>query len=339
MTQIFRIYAESNQLRIKNMKSIHLNSLKPLRSLIIFAATAALFASCSQDNDVPNSSAARVAVQFSASALSATPQTRTTAGGDSWVENDLIGIFMVDNGTDDIAESVSNYRYKATATSSLSDFVADGSMAYYPVSGGKVDFIAYYPYSSTQGFGTYQINVASASQDDQTAIDLLWAKANKGGNGYSKADGLLSSPVDLVFSHQLSKLIMTVEKGAGIDDLTGLTILIAGVNTTAQFDLTDGTLDAVGGPVGIVPKVTTTPTDSEDGVYEAIVLPVSNAGVKVEFTLPDGNTYTWDLEASITTGFQAGKKYIYTITLSKTGLTLTGNITAWSSVNNSGTAE
>jgi endonuclease G len=299
-----------------------------LKSFMMFAATAALFASCSQDGDVINASAERVAVQFSAEALTVTPKTRTTDGGDSWRENDPIGVFMVDNGTDDIAESVSNYRYKATATSPSSTFAADGSVAYYPVSGDKVDFIAYYPYKAAQTLAsTLQVNVAT--QTDQAAIDLLWAKADKGGSGYSKADGLAGNPVNLQFSHQLSKLILTVKNGTGIDDLSGLSVAITGLKTKAAFSLTNGSVGAGSDPATIVLKTTVEPTISDNGVYEAIVLPESTSGVTVKFSL-GGNTYTWDLGAAIT-GFQKGSKYEYEITINKTAVTVSGAISPWTS--------
>jgi hypothetical protein len=313
-----------------------------LKSFMVFAAGAALFASCSQDGDVINSSAERVAVQFSAEALTVTPKTRTTAGGDNWVNGDGIGVFMVNHGTSTInaAENVSNYRYKAaiSSPSNSATFAADGSTAYYPVNGDKVDFIAYYRYKSGQSFGTYQINVSSASQDDQAAIDLLWAKADDNGNGdgYSKADGLANTPVNLQFSHQLSKLILTVEKGTGIDDLSGLSVLITGLNTQAAFTLTNGSVGAGSAPADIVPKTTTVPTALVNGVFEAILLPEATGSAKVEFTLPDGNVYIWDLAAAIA-AFQKGSKYEYEITINKTGVTVTGNIEPWTPVTPPGT--
>jgi endonuclease G len=307
-----------------------------LKSFMIFAATAAFFASCSQDDD---SSDDRVAVQFSASALAATPQTRTTDGGDNWVAGDPIGVFMVNHGTTNPVEGVVNYRYNVATVAvqpNNASFTAAGSTAYYPVNGDdKVDFIAYYRYKSGQSFGTYSIDVAD--QNDQAAIDLLWAKADKG--GYGKAEGLANTPVNLQFSHKLSKLILTVKKGTGIDDLSGLSVLITGLNTQAAFTLTTGDLDTGSAPATIEPKETTPPDASVNGVYEAILLPEDTGSAKVEFTL-GSKVYTWDLAASIPS-LVAGKKYEYTITINKTALTVSGEISPWTSdgVVGSGNAE
>ncbi|MDR1865314.1 MAG: fimbrillin family protein [Bacteroidales bacterium] len=299
-------------------------------------------ASCNKNEEAPNSTTDRVPVGFSATGVTAAPQTRTTDGGDSWVNGDQIGVFMVNSGTSEINtdENVSNFCYDAQVSSpnSSATFVANSSVAYFPVDGRKVDFIAYYPWKSGQSFGDYAVNVGS--QTDQVVIDLLYANSRENKpEGYSKADGLANRPVELKFSHQLSKLILRVWKGTGVTDLTGLSVVIKNLNTRAIFNLNNpsGGLGNVGTPADVTPKETTAPSGSADGIYEAILLPGSTAGATVEFTL-GGNTYVWNLAASIPT-FEAGSKYIYIITLHKSGAVPEGTITLWEDEHGLGIAE
>jgi hypothetical protein len=65
-------------------------------------------------------------------------------------------------------------------------------------------------------------------------------------------------------------------------------------------------------------------------VYDAIIMPgTSTAGtVKVTFDL-GGEIFTWNVGA-IT--FEPKKQYSYDVTLTRTGVVVTGEITAWEEV-------
>jgi endonuclease G len=217
-----------------------------------------------------------------------------------------------------------------STTSSTGAFTpVSGNTIYYPTNGSSVGFIAYYPYqSSITSLGTYPVNVADQTQK----IDLLYAKTDV---NYNKT----APSVSLTFAHQLSKLVITAQKGTGVDDLTGLSVTIKGLKTKASFDLSAGTLAAGTDAAAITPKTITAPASASDnGVYEAILLPETATGSTVEFTI-GGNTYTWDLGTSIS-AFAAKTQYNYTITLNKTGVTVSGTITPWvTTTTATGTAE
>jgi hypothetical protein len=71
-----------------------------LRAGALMAITLAAFASCVKDdsgNEIINNLSARIPVQFSAADLFYTPGTRTESGGDTWINGDRIGVFMVEH--------------------------------------------------------------------------------------------------------------------------------------------------------------------------------------------------------------------------------------------------
>ncbi|HBK31505.1 MAG TPA: hypothetical protein DDZ78_07775, partial [Porphyromonadaceae bacterium] len=112
-------------------------------------------------------------------------QTRTTSGGDQWVKNDPVGIYMIKNGTtlaaENILEKADNRQYKAASGDVFAtgfNPAAPDQTIYYPTE-GKVDFVAYYPYKSNEEIKEgYKYPVDVRNQTEQADIDLLYAKAN-----------------------------------------------------------------------------------------------------------------------------------------------------------------
>ena len=52
----------------------------------------------------------------------------------------------------------------------------------------------------------------------------------------------MSGDINLLFTHELTKIIVNVSAGTGITDLTGLTTVVAGTKARGQFNLSNGTL-------------------------------------------------------------------------------------------------
>lgn len=160
-----------------------------------------------------------------------------------------------------------------------------------------VDFVAYYPYEAgVESDDIYDIDVT-----DQ--IDFLYSEkvTNK-----TKTDGT----VNFTFHHKLSKVIFDITDEDTDIDLTGISVVIKGLNTTAGFDLETGTL----GTAGTVADIATTTYDVADNKAKAyaIVLPATGAGFEVVFTLADGYTAT---QAFSGKDFAADMQRTYPITL------------------------
>ena len=292
-------------------------------SLAIVAASVA-FTSCDknettvQNNDAP--------VRFT-SGINATPGSRATIGADGnsvWEAGDPVGIYMVEHGTTTVLESNVNMKYTAAQGGASTAFTAVGASIHYPLDEDqKVDFIAYHPHSETVEDYVYPIDLTT--QTPQTGIDLMTAKADKSGQGYTKDDGRTGGVVNFAFTHQLVKLVMNVSKHSSVPgNITSVSI--KGMNTTAKFDLkgTNGLTDA-GTPAAITPC---TVTAGEK--YEAILLPVASlaAAHTVTFTTSGGEVYTWNMSKEISK-LEAGKIYTYDVNVTKYAVTATGSINRW----------
>jgi hypothetical protein len=105
---------------------------------IAFGAAAIIMTSCSEDREENRYSEA---IQFASAIGNMAQQTRTANGGDEWVQNDAIGVFMVNHEGSNIVGGAANKRYIATGSNNTFT-AAEGNALYYPVNGSAVDFIA-----------------------------------------------------------------------------------------------------------------------------------------------------------------------------------------------------
>jgi hypothetical protein len=267
-----------------------------------------------KDNDPVDNSPK--AVQFTSAIGNMAQQTRTN--GDAWVQDDAIGVFMVDKGGTNVLEGAINKLYKASASNNTLT-PAESNTIYYPTDDTDVDFIAYYPYKgSINSLGTYSVDVAT--QANPANIDLLYAKTT---GGYKKSS---QSNVSLAFKHQLTKLILNVIAPTDpSSSLSEMTVVINGLNTKANFNLATGALETSNTPATI------TPLTIMAGKYEAIILPETIAAnqVTVEFTINPSTTpeiFVWKVDAGT---FAPETVYTYNVSLVRTGVSVSGTINQW----------
>lgn len=298
-----------------------------------FIAAATLLASCDNDmlSALRSSNNASQPVRFT-SRIATTPGTRlaTDANGvTTWEEGDPIGIFMVSHGGSGIVADARNVHYQAQSAGTTTSFAAVNTL---PISfpeeeSRKVDFIAYHPYNA--GMTDFACPVNVSEQSSQPALDLLYAKADNAGAGYTKQHAGEGKTVDYTFGHRLVKLALTVRMGAGLENRPITAVRINGMNTTATFDLSTATLSGAGTPADITPA-------GRGLNYEAILLPVDalKDAHTVTFTV-DGTDYKWTMKRDIPNGkLEAGRIYQYTLTITTFGISATGDINAWTEGNN-----
>ena len=215
--------------------------------VLLLGGAALLLGGCSRDEGA-EPCGERVAVEFSAgiegtfapSAYSA--GTRTTGGGDQWKAGDKVGIYMLKaggnmgNSGDVLAENLAYAAVPGSQTSSATLTPPDGKPLYYPQS-GNVDFVAYYPYIG-DNLGTYSFSLdGQNTEQEQNAVDVLFAKATD----VAKS----KNPVNLSFSHVLSKITLNVTLGDGLTALGGDKITaarICGTPAEFTFDVSDEAL-------------------------------------------------------------------------------------------------
>lgn len=302
--------------------------LKILNLLLFAVGGAFLLSSCNSDDGMGDNNP--VAVQFGIGEMSS---LKTTSGGDQWTLNDPVGIFMVENGqtlsSANISEGADNREYQAQAGgSNVSGFTPVGTNAiYYPQNGDNVDFIAYYPYKSLLTNYIYPVDVSV--QSIPADIDILYSN---NATDYNKNSGT----VDLQFNHVLSKLSFALISGNGSPSLAGAKIQITNLATTANISLANGMVTVTNSGQTLIANTAT------DGLSSsAIVIPQTLSGTKLIITLADNvSKFEWTFTD---TQFEQGKNHQYSITVSKTGITVSSSsITIWTGTGDSaipGTAQ
>lgn len=289
--------------------------MKKIVTFFALALLASVMVSCNNENS-PMAQDEKVAVQFTGGI-----NVSTRAAGVAWADGDKIGIFMTAAketlSANSIKEGVDNVAYETNGGLSFSP-ISGGKTIYYPID-GDVDFYAYYPQTTVNN---YKVALNVADQSKQEAIDFMYAKTT----GCNKA----IPQVELKFSHQLSWLVLNVQAGNGLteDDLANLTVTIEDQNTTATFNLVDGTLSDEGNPNNITMK-----TVEAGKVYEAILLPTTSETRKIVFDLNTGYDapFVWTMESDL----KGGNRYNYTtVKLTRTSVDIMGTIESWNEVKN-----
>lgn len=218
-----------------------------------------------------------------------------------------------------------NVAWKAEANGTLSNM---SETLYW----GKNDITitAYHPYNSawTDSIQTFSVNSDQSVDANYLNSDLLWTK---------KSASKTENPVPLTFSHKLAKINVTLTS-TDIEDLSGSTISICGINITTIFNLATGSLSAATTNIAEIKAGVTTAIDY---TASAIVIPQTvNAGtkfIKVEY---DGRTFYYTLTAD--KELKSGYAYNYTLNVKEKKIEIdldSDNITDWEDENNSGDAE
>ena len=285
--------------------------MKKMTKFFALALLAGAMVACSTEDTAPSVQNDKVAVQFTGGI-----SVNTRAAGVAWADGDRIGIFMIEAGktlsADVIKEGVDNVCYQSNGSSSFSP-ISGGKTIFFPID-GYVDFYSYYPHTTVND---YKVALDVTDQTNQEAIDFMYAKTE----GCNKA----MPQVFLKFYHKLSNLVLEVQPGNGLtqEDLKKMTVTVKGQNTTATFNLADGTISGEGNPTDIMMKTT------EAGrLYEAILLPTAEASRVIEFDLHNGYDapFLWTMPVKL----EGGNRYHYTaVKLSRSSVDLSGNIEPW----------
>lgn len=165
-----------------------------------------------------------------------TTAIQSRVSGNTWNANDEVGIYMMNAGSGIEAATAQNKKYIAQTNGTLT--AAPGNGIYLPES-GNVDFIAYYPYTTSVSGNKLAVNVSD--QSNPAAIDLIYSNGTKG------VAATTSTTIRLGFTHQLTKVTLNVTKDETIETLNGLGVNIKGISTEGEFNLADGTLTATAG--------------------------------------------------------------------------------------------
>ena len=298
------------------------------RMILPFCVAALVLAGCGSENDVNGNgtTAGRTPLQV-------TSGIQTRAHDDVWEAGDAIGIFSMHGSGESLSVEDSNRKYTTTSDATKGTFSpADAAQTiYYPTNGDTRDFIAYYPWQKTLGTDGRTYTVDVTDQKVQNLIDLL-------GAGKVTGKDKDHPQVALTFTHKLVKIALDIQAGNGLDNtaLAGTGITLTGQRTNALYDVVAGgevVIPEEGEETGIELL-----TAADGTAAEAIVLPVGDTeGMYLVFDIPDVGTFNWRVkDAPKSQSFEAGKKYIYTITVNRMSVEVESSVTDWQPGNGEG---
>lgn len=203
---------------------------------------------------------------------------------------------------------------------------------YFPGNGNGIDIYGIYPTSieAKNDSQTFSVSNDQSDNDNYKKSDLMFAAKQTIED--RKAE------LKLTFTHQLSKVIVKLKKGDGLNDkdLDDATITILNTKTSC-------TIASVGesGMTGISsPEETTTPI--KVGTWNSTTTPLGLAAIVVpqditadteliKIVLKNGATYIYKTKSGENqfTGFSSGKQHSFELTLSTIGISVNAVISDW----------
>lgn len=189
----------------------------------------------------------------------------------------------------------------------------------------QVTFSAYYPFTGTEGSPAGEISGSTKDQTNQKDFDYLYAT---GATAAYNSPAVSFTGTDTKFKHKMTRLILIIKAstsdGFSAGDVASGTYSISGIKHSGKFDTATGTATATDGTTNDW-TITTTST-SEERTCSMILYPQGGTpSLTFKATIKD-QTYT----ATITPALAASTSYTYTITVKKSGLTVSScTIEGW----------
>ena len=290
-----------------------------------------LFACCSSDSVnetvTPTPPSEKLPINISTSVSSRATDLAFEVG-------DKIGLYVVNHNADGSAAALQvsgnhvdnmQYTYNSTWTPATQTYWIDNST--------HADFYLYYPYTSSItsiDAMPYSVKANQSQLSDYKAGDLMIGKT------IDVAPTQLSVKIEA--KHVMSQMTINLVAGNGFTDATlaaaKISVKVNRLKTKATANLATGAVTAIGDDTDIIPyKVA-------NNSYKAIVVPqLVGEGNLITINV-DGRDFNLPKTSNFT-GFEAGKKHNFNVTLSKTSNGVNVNITKWEDDGNDygGTAE
>ena len=271
------------------MKRLFLNYL-----VIAALVASAAFTSCDRDKPEPTGQiAVNMRADITSLTTAITPTSTLKVANDQWEAADKVGLYMKKSGQS-LTAFGAVYSVAANVQMSIDgqSLVANPPVMY-PTS-GNVDFIAYYPYSTSVS-SDYTVAVNLAGQSEGLPAEVLYSN-----NVTNQAP--TESAVMLNFQYSLAKLEVTVSGGQNStlteSDFASMTASIDGLYTQANLQLSDCTFADKGVKQSITLRKVSNTTSST--TFEALILP-TDEDITFLFTV-SGNTYRYAMTADYASG-------------------------------------
>lgn len=281
-----------------------------MKKYILFAAAALSLAACNNDNDniIDEPVAARISASIGNSAVS-------RASDQQWAEGDAIGITMDDRYV--------NIKY----TTDAGDGIFTGETIYFRNKREPVSLSAYYPFTATESMSDYIIE-ASTSAEFQTSelqptFDFMHA-ALENVTGASPA-------VKFDFAHKMCKLTLQFK-----NDETNTQKDVVSLITSFSIEglKHEGTFNTRSGECVAKSAVAAEPIEFSFGegkvndVEPLILFPQTVTSVTLKLSDSENQDYACELKFP-DNQLKSGDSYHFSITVKKTELSISHEITPW----------
>lgn len=304
--------------------------MKAIKILTMAALATAVFASCSNDEDLAQSNYPMdnvVRIMTSVDGMN----TRASYGNSTDKLNSFG--FCINNANS------KTYTYDNIKVTKENGNWNPATQMLWQNSTTPVDILAYAPYQETTEDANGKVKVfgktdyAFSVQADQSdakdySSDLIVYKKT----GFVPEKDLTNGAVDITFTHALSLLNIKIEFGTDFNTTTPLAanpinnINIGGSINKGFADLSADPItvavDATCAPVLIEPELgefTAAANNDAHAIanYSAILIPQTiTEGFRVEFEI-NGKIYVWRAPENVTATLEAGKKHLLTLTVGK----------------------
>ena len=277
-----------------------------LKHLFFLAVTGTLAVACSEVNENSLTDGDGQRMLRTISSGNDRFSTRLNSETSEWESGDAIGIYMFDTEDKNVLNDALNVKYTTIGEGLTVNFSSDPGIAIYDM---PTNFVAYYPHATSADVidataALYKVDISDQS-NGSSAHDLMWAKAAN-----QSTESLLAGGLAFTFHHQLVLLRVNITN-ENVSDVTSVTV--GGMNTTATFNLIDGTLSNIGTQKSVALQ------KKDNKSFIGIMLPTEELKNKLSLTiLADGGKYQYTVpETSKIDKFVAGNEYTFDITVGK----------------------
>ena len=277
-----------------------------LKHLFFLAVTGTLAVACSEVNENSLTDGDGQRMLRTISSGNDRFSTRLNSETSEWESGDAIGIYMFDTEDKNVLNDALNVKYTTIGEGLTVNFSSDPGIAIYDM---PTNFVAYYPHATSADVidataALYKVDISDQS-NGISAHDLMWAKAAN-----QSTESLLAGGLAFTFHHQLVLLRVNITN-ENVSNVTSVTV--GGMNTTATFNLIDGTLSNIGTQKSVALQ------KKDNKSFIGIMLPTEELKNKLSLTiLADGGKYQYTVpETSKIDKFVAGNEYTFDITVGK----------------------
>lgn len=304
--------------------------------LFMIATAATLLAACGNDENEINNGPVEARITAGIDG----PKTR--AIDQDWKEGNTIGVMVTNALSSGMKGLYKNVKYNVNNIGRTGSFdpAVTGQGIFFQDASETVTFAAYSPYQSSTTAATLPGTagtVTGANTKDQTtqekreAVDYLFAS----GAMASKNTPAVEFKESHQFEHKMARLILVLQTsttdGFTADQVGKGTYKLGGLKHDGTFNVTDGTATATGNAVSdwdITSNYYIDGSPADTRTYTMILYPQTSGALAFSATI-EGQTYTNNSDIH-PASLAAGTSYTYTITMKKTGLTVSGcTIAAW----------